>query len=139
MNHPDERKEQNRIAAKKYYATHKDDPEFKERKMEATRKSVKKSYRKKRAAMTEEELEEFRRKTRERVAKYREKKKAEKLALEATKDTQEEEQMKLIDVDPVLTDLKAIADVLPEDKREVIDQAIRILEEQPEIPVKGTV
>ena len=28
--------------------------------------------------------------------------------------------MKLIDVDPVLTDLKAIADVLPEDKREVM-------------------
>lgn len=52
--------------------------------------------------------------------------------------------MKLIDVDPVLTDLKAIADVLPEDKREVIERAIDILESQPEIPVeqvklKGTV
>lgn len=51
--------------------------------------------------------------------------------------------MKLIDVDPVLTDLKAIADVLPEDKREVMERAIDILESQPEIPleqiIKGTV
>ena len=83
MKHPDERKAQNRIAAKKYYDTHKDDPEFKERKMEATRKSVQKAYRKKRAAMTEEELEAERAKLREKMRKYREKKKAEKLALEA--------------------------------------------------------
>jgi hypothetical protein len=89
MKHPDERKEQNRIAAKKYYATHKDDPEFKERKMEATRKSVKKSYAKKRAAMTEEELEEYRRKTRERIAIYRAKKKAEKLAAEGKEKSNE--------------------------------------------------
>ena len=34
--------------------------------------------------------------------------------------------MKLIDVGPVLTDLKAIADVLPEDKREVMERAIDI-------------
>lgn len=86
MNHPDERKEQNRIAAKKYYSTHKDDPEFLERKKESTRKSVSKSYYKRRAAMTPEELEEERAKLREKMRKYREKKKAEKLALEALKN-----------------------------------------------------
>lgn len=82
-NHPDERREQNRDAAKRYRDRNKDNPEYLERTREHARASMKKSYAKKRAAMTEEELEEFRRKTRERVAKYREKKKTEKLAAEA--------------------------------------------------------
>lgn len=86
MKHPDERKAQNRIAAKKYRDKKMKNPEYVENERERVKEAVKKSYRKKRAAMTEEELEEFRRKTRERVAKYREKKKAEKLALEATKN-----------------------------------------------------
>lgn len=50
--------------------------------------------------------------------------------------------MKLIDIDPVLHDLRAIADLLPEEKKEVMEQAIRLLESQPEIPIdvkKGTV
>lgn len=52
--------------------------------------------------------------------------------------------MKLIDIDPVLHDLRVIADLLPEEKKEVMEQAIRLLESQPEIPVeqvklKGTV
>jgi hypothetical protein len=59
------------------------DPEFMERLRESNRKSTHNLYVKKRAAMTEEELEEYRKKTRERIAKYRAKKKAEKLALEA--------------------------------------------------------
>ena len=87
----------------KWFQEHKDDPEFRKKRQEASdryharkmaedpegfretlretnRKSMKKQYAKKRAAMTEEELEEYRRKTRERVAKYRERKKLEKAA-----------------------------------------------------------
>lgn len=91
-NHPDERREQNRDAAKRYRDRNKDNPEYLERTREHARASMKKSYAKKRAAMTEEELEEFRRKTRERVAKYRARKKAEKLALEAMKSKEREKQ-----------------------------------------------
>ena len=52
--------------------------------------------------------------------------------------------MKLIDVEPALYDMQVIADLLPPDKQEVMEQAIRLLESQPEIPVeqvklKGTV
>jgi hypothetical protein len=82
-NHPDERSEQNRRAALRYREKNKDNPEFMERLRETNRKSRVKRYHEKRAAMTEEELEEYRKKTRERIAKYRAKKKAEKLALEA--------------------------------------------------------
>ena len=85
-NHPDERREQNRDAAKRYRDRNKDNPEYLERTREHARASMKKSYAKKRAAMTEEELEEYRRKTRERVAKIRARKKAEKLAAEAEQE-----------------------------------------------------
>lgn len=89
-NHPDERGEQNRRAALKYREKNKDNPEFMERLRETNRKSRVKRYHEKRAAMTEEELEEYRRKTRERVAKIRARKKAEKLALEAAAKAAEE-------------------------------------------------
>jgi len=89
-NHPDERREQNRDAAKRYRDRNKDNPEYLERTREHARVSMKKSYAKKRAAMTEEELEEYRRKTRERVARIRARKKAEKLSLEAAAKAAEE-------------------------------------------------
>ena len=61
-----------------------EDPEgFRETLRETNRKSMKKQYAKKRAAMTEEELEEYRRVTRERVAAIRARKKAAKLAEQA--------------------------------------------------------
>lgn len=80
------RKEQNRQAALRYVEKNKDNQEFIERRREANRKSMNKRYHEKRAAMTEEELNEFRRIERERMKAYREKKKAEKLALEAAKE-----------------------------------------------------
>ena len=59
----------------------KEDPEgFKEYRKEINNKAQKKYAARKRAEMTEEELEEYRKKTRERIAKYRAKKKAERLA-----------------------------------------------------------
>lgn len=83
---PERRKEQNRKAALKYYNNNKDDPEFRERVRENNKESMKRAYHKKRAAMTEEELEEYRRVTRERIAAIRAKKKAEKLAQQAAKE-----------------------------------------------------
>ena len=52
--------------------------------------------------------------------------------------------MKLIDVEPALYDMQVIANLLPPDKREIMEHAIRIVQSQPEIPVeqvklKGTV
>ena len=56
------------------------DPEWTERRKAYKRADQKKRAAKQRAAMTEEELNEYRRKERERIAAYRAKKKAEKLA-----------------------------------------------------------
>ena len=68
-----------------------EDPEgFKEYRREIQNRSSRNVYARKRAAMTEEELEEYRKKTRERIAKYRAKKKAEKLAAEAAAKAAEE-------------------------------------------------
>ena len=68
-----------------------EDPEgFKEYRREIQNRSSRNVYARKRAAMTEEELEEYRRKTRERVARIRARKKAEKLALEAAAKAAEE-------------------------------------------------
>ena len=55
-----------------------------------------------------------------------------------------EDRMKLIDVEPALYDMQVIANLLPPDKREIMEHAIRIVQSQPEIPVeqvklKGTV
>lgn len=91
----------------RWFQEHKNDPEFREKRAEAVkryqerkmqedpegfleirreikRQSMRRHY-VKRADMTEEELEEERRKTRERVAKYRERKKIEKAMLAAMK------------------------------------------------------
>ena len=89
MKNPERRKEQNSKAAMKYYEKNKEDPDFMERKREATRKAVKKAYYKKRDNMTEEELAAEREKLRLKMKAYREKKKAEKLALEAAAKAQE--------------------------------------------------
>lgn len=83
------RKEQNRQAALRYVEKNKDDPAFIERRREANRKSMSKRYHEKRAAMTEEELAAERERNRLRMKAYREKKKAEKLALWAASKAQE--------------------------------------------------
>lgn len=83
-NHPDERREQNRDAAKRYRDRNKDNPEYLERTREHARASMKKSYAKKRAAMTEEELAAERERLRLKMKAYRERKKAEKLAQQET-------------------------------------------------------
>ena len=44
--------------------------------------------------------------------------------------------MRLIDVEPVLHFFNILRESLPEEKREVIDQAISVLEMQPELPVE---
>ena len=86
------RKEQNRKAAAKY--TEKliaQDPEgYAEYNRVTSRESMKKRYHEKRAAMTEEELAAERERNRLRMKAYREKKKAEKLALEAAAKAAEE-------------------------------------------------
>lgn len=84
------RKEQNRQAALRYVEKNKDNQEFIERRREANRKSMNKRYHEKRAAMTEEELAIEREKQRIKMKAYREKKKAEKLALEAAAKAAEE-------------------------------------------------
>lgn len=80
--HPERVKETNRKAVRKYYAKKKNDPEYMQKKREGSAKYMRDTYKKKRSEMTEEELEEYRRVTRERVRAIRAKKKAEKLALE---------------------------------------------------------
>ena len=80
---PERRKEQNRKAAARYAEKNKDNPEYIKRRHEIDNRSKKKAYYAKRASMTEEELEEYRRVTRERVAAIRAKKKAERLAQQA--------------------------------------------------------
>lgn len=91
---PDRKKEIDAKAHKKYMQKKREtDPEFMERLKASNRKSTHNLYVKKRAAMTEEELEEYRKKTRERIAKYREKKKAEKLALEAAEKEKSNEKV----------------------------------------------
>ena len=72
------KKELSRKSSKAYRERHKDDPEYIKRERETSRRSSAKYDAKKRAAMTPEELEEFRRKTRERVAAIRAQKKLEK-------------------------------------------------------------
>lgn len=68
-----------------------EDPEgFREYRREIQNRSSRNVYNRKRAAMTEEELEEYRRKTRERVAAIRAKKKAEKLAQQAAETAAKE-------------------------------------------------
>ena len=83
---PERTREIDAKASKKYYHKKRDtDPEFIERK----RASGRESMRKFRASMTDEEREEFKRKERERIAAYRARKKAEKLALEAAAKAKE--------------------------------------------------
>ena len=76
--HKEKRRSQNLEAVRRYQEKKiQEDPEaFREYRNAASRESMKKSYAKKRAAMTPEELEEYRRKTRERVARIRAEKKA---------------------------------------------------------------
>lgn len=76
--HKEQRREQNLEAVKRYRERKmQDDPDgFREHRNAIARESMKKTYAKKRAAMTPEELEEYRRKTRERVARIRAAKKA---------------------------------------------------------------
>ena len=69
------RKAMTNKAVRKYREVHKDDPEYLERKRKTDRKSSKKYYHKTMASMTPEELEEHRRKVRERVAACRARKK----------------------------------------------------------------
>lgn len=80
--HPDRKKEQDARANKKYMEKKKNDPEFMERRRAMVNESMRRSYHKRRAAMTPEELEEERARLREKMRKYREKKKAEKAAME---------------------------------------------------------
>ena len=81
--HPERRKEQNRKAALRYIEKNKEDPEFINHRRELNKESMKRNYHKKRAAMTEEELAEYRKKRAAEMREYRAKKKAEKLAQEA--------------------------------------------------------
>lgn len=69
-------KELSRKSSKAYRERHKDEPEFIKRERETSRRTSARNYAKKRAEMTPEELEEYRRKTRERVARIRAAKKA---------------------------------------------------------------
>ena len=87
--HMDQVRKENKEAVKRYRdRKYEEDPEgFREYRNASARESMKRSYAKKRAAMTEEELEEYRRVTRERVAAIRAKKKAERLAQQAAADT----------------------------------------------------
>ena len=73
-------KELSRKSSAAYRERNKDNPEFIERERATSRRTSARNYAKKRAAMTPEELEEYRRKTRERVARIRAAKKAEKQA-----------------------------------------------------------
>lgn len=75
---PEVRRKQVREAVRRYAERNKDNPEYKQRRLEQNRKSMKKQYRKRRANMTEEELDVHRAKTREAVRRYRARKKAEK-------------------------------------------------------------
>lgn len=64
----DERKKElDRKASKAYWDRNKDDQEFRDRKREQARRSAINRYPAKRAAMTPEQLEEYRRKNRERM------------------------------------------------------------------------
>ena len=85
MENLDRRREQNRKASQKYRETWKEnDPEgFAEYNRRTSRESMKKHYQEKKAAMTEEELERRRAQVREAARRFREKKKAEKLAQQA--------------------------------------------------------
>lgn len=69
-------KELSRKSSQAYWDRNKDDPEFREKRREQNRENMRRTYTKKRAEMTPEELEEYRRKTRERVARIRAEKKA---------------------------------------------------------------
>lgn len=85
MENLERRREQNRKASQKYRETWKEnDPEgFAEYNRRTSRESMKKHYKEKREAMTEEELERRRAQVREAARRFREKKKAEKLAQQA--------------------------------------------------------
>ena len=84
---PEKKKIHDAKANKKYMEKKRaTDPKF----MERRRESVRKASAKYRATMTEEEHEEYKRKERERIAAYRARKKAEKLALEAAAKAAEE-------------------------------------------------
>lgn len=76
--HKELRRKQNLAAVKRYQEKlrNEDEEGFRAKRNEIAKKSAKKSYAKKRAEMTPEELEEYRRKTRERVARIRAAKKA---------------------------------------------------------------
>lgn len=80
--HPERVKETNRKAVRKYYAKMRNDPEYVQKRRDANAENMRNSYNKKRSEMTEEELEEYRRVTRERVRAIRARKKAEKLQQE---------------------------------------------------------
>lgn len=69
-------RELSRKSSAAYRERNKDNPEFIERERESSRRTSATYYAKKRAEMTPEELEEYRRKTRERVARIRAEKKA---------------------------------------------------------------
>lgn len=71
-------RELSRKSSAAYRERNKDNPEFIERERAASRRSSARNYAKKRAEMTPEELDEYRRKTRERVARIRAAKKAAK-------------------------------------------------------------
>ena len=83
------RREMNRKSAKTYYDKKKEtDPEYVQKRREANAERMRKAYVKS-EDLTGEALEEKRAKDREKMRRYREKKKAEKLALEAAAKAQE--------------------------------------------------
>ena len=83
-------RELSRKSSKAYRERNKDNPEFIEREREASRRTSATYYAKKRAEMTPEELEEYRRKTRERVARIRAAKKLAKQAAQAQEASNED-------------------------------------------------
>lgn len=72
------KKELDRKASKAYWDRNKDNQEFRDRKREQARRSAINRYPAKRAAMTPEQLEEVRRKNRERMRARRAAEKAQK-------------------------------------------------------------
>ena len=78
MNNLEKRREQCRQAELRYIEKNKDCPEFIERRRQLNRESMRRTYARRRAAMTPEELEEYRQKNRERMRARRAAEKAQK-------------------------------------------------------------
>lgn len=79
-------RELSRKSSAAYRERNKDNLDYIERERETSRRTSARNYAKKRAEMTPEELEEYRKKTRERIAALRKKKKEEALAAQQSKE-----------------------------------------------------